>query len=66
LEISERELDVLELIADGFTNLEIADKIFLSKRTVEGYRQSLIDKTKVKNTAELVKYAFQHGLLKKS
>jgi DNA-binding NarL/FixJ family response regulator len=56
----------LELIADGFTNLEIADKIFLSKRTVEGYRQSLIDKTKVKNTAELVKYAFQHGLLKKS
>ena len=66
LEISERELDVLELIADGFTNLEIADKIFLSKRTVEGYRQNLIDKTRVKNTAELVKYAFQHGLLKKS
>ncbi|MNJ81080.1 Oxygen regulatory protein NreC [compost metagenome] len=56
----------MELIADGFTNLEIADKIFLSKRTVEGYRQNLIDKTGVKNTAELVKYAFQHGLLKKS
>jgi len=66
LDLNERELEVLELIADGFTNLEIADKIFLSKRTVEGYRQNLLDKTKVKNTAELVKYAFQHGLLKKS
>jgi len=65
LDLNERELEVLELIADGFTNLEIADKIFLSKRTVEGYRQNLLDKTKVKNTAELVKYAFQHGLLKK-
>ena len=66
LDLNERELEVLKLIADGFTNLEIADKIFLSKRTVEGYRQNLLDKTKVKNTAELVKYAFQHGLLKKS
>ena len=64
LDINDRELEVLALIADGFTNIEIADRIFLSKRTVEGYRQSLIDKTKVKNTAELVKYAFQHGLLK--
>ncbi|WP_426791606.1 response regulator [Sphingobacterium sp. WOUb80] len=64
LDINDRELEVLALIADGFTNVEIADRIFLSKRTVEGYRQSLIDKTKVKNTAELVKYAFQHGLLK--
>ncbi|MDQ1150635.1 response regulator [Sphingobacterium zeae] len=66
LDLNERELEVLELIADGLTNLEIADKIFLSKRTVEGYRQNLLDKTKVKNTAELVKFAFQHGLLKKS
>lgn len=66
LDLNERELEVLELIADGLTNLEIADKIFLSKRTVEGYRQNLLDKTKVKNTAGLVKYAFQHGLLKKS
>ena len=36
LDLNERELEVLKLIADGFTNLEIADKIFLSKRTVEG------------------------------
>ncbi|WP_246250607.1 response regulator transcription factor [Sphingobacterium prati] len=63
-DISERELEVLKLIADGFTNVEIADKIFLSKRTIEGHRQSLIEKMKVKNTAELVKVAFQSGILK--
>ena len=63
-DISERELEVLKLIADGFTNVEIADKIFLSKRTIEGHRQSLIEKMNVKNTAELVKVAFQSGILK--
>ncbi|MDR2272362.1 MAG: response regulator transcription factor [Sphingobacterium sp.] len=63
-DISERELEVLKLIADGFTNVEIADKIFLSKRTIEGHRQSLIEKLNVKNTAELVKVAFKSGILK--
>lgn len=43
-DISDRELEVLKLIAEGYTNIEIADKIFLSKRTVEGHRQNLIDK----------------------
>lgn len=62
-EISERELEVLELIAEGYTNIEIADKIFLSKRTVEGHRQNLIDKAGVKNTAHLVKFAFENGIL---
>src|SRR5690606_28025125 len=42
LDISERELEVLKLIGEGLTNLEIADRIFLSKRTVEGHRQNLI------------------------
>ncbi|MEI2273384.1 response regulator transcription factor [Sphingobacterium sp. ML3W] len=62
-EISERELEVLGLIAEGYTNIEIADKIFLSKRTVEGHRQNLIDKAGVKNTAHLVKFAFENGIL---
>lgn len=62
-DISERELTVLELISRGFTNAEIADQIFLSKRTVEGHRQQLIDKTKTKNTADLVRFAFQNKLL---
>lgn len=63
-DISERELNVLELIAQGHTNAEIADQIFLSKRTVEGHRQQLIDKTKTKNTADLVRFAFQSKLLR--
>ncbi|OJZ00096.1 response regulator transcription factor [Sphingobacterium sp. 40-24] len=62
-EISDREFAVLELIAQGFTAIEIADKIFLSKRTVEGHRQNLMDKTKSKNTADLIRFAFQQKLL---
>jgi len=43
--------------------LQIADKLFLSKRTVEGYRQNLLDKTKSKNTASLIKYAVKNSLI---
>jgi len=56
VDFSKRELEILTLIAEGFTNSEIADKLFTSKRTVEGHRQSLIDKTGVRNTAALIKY----------
>ncbi|MGB3065943.1 response regulator [Sphingobacterium thalpophilum] len=62
-DISERELSVLELIAEGYTNAEIADRIFLSKRTVEGHRQRLIEKTRTKNTAGLVRFGFHNMLL---
>ncbi|CAM3451787.1 response regulator transcription factor [Sphingobacterium prati] len=62
-EISERELSVLELIAEGYTNAEIADKIFLSKRTVEGQRQLLLEKTNSRNTAQLIQFGFQKRLL---
>ncbi len=62
-DITERELDVLVLISEGFTNGEIADRIFLSKRTVEGHRQRLMEKTKTKNTADLVRFGFQKMLL---
>lgn len=61
---TDRELEVLQLISDGFTNVQIADKLFLSKRTVEGYRQNLIEKMDVKNSASLIKYATLHGLVK--
>lgn len=62
-EINEREFSVLELISQGLTNAQIADQIFLSKRTIEGIRQHLIDKTQTKNTADLVRFAFQNKLL---
>lgn len=63
IELSMREIEVLHLIAEGYTNQEMADKIFLSKRTVEGHRQSLIDKTGSKNTAALIRFAVTNGYL---
>jgi DNA-binding NarL/FixJ family response regulator len=63
-EISKRELEVLQLISDGYTNGQIADKLFTSKRTIESHRRNLIEKTKTKNTAELIKYALSKGILK--
>ena len=63
IELSMREIEILHLIAEGYTNQEMADKIFLSKRTVEGHRQSLIDKTGSKNTAALIRFAVTNGYL---
>lgn len=62
-DLSKREAEVLTLIAEGFTNQEIADKLFTSKRTVEGHRQNLIDKTSTRNTAALIRYAIVNGLI---
>ncbi len=63
LDLTSRELEVLELLGEGYTNLEISKKLFLSKRTVEGHRQNLIDKTKSKNTPALIKFAVMNGLI---
>ena len=64
VDLSSRELEILNLIAEGFTNTEIADKIFTSKRTVETHRKNLIDKTGAKNTAALIKFSIVNGILK--
>ncbi|WP_207423640.1 response regulator transcription factor [Desertivirga brevis] len=61
--LTARELEVLALISEGYTNNEIAEKTFTSRRTVEGHRQSLIDKFGVKNTAQLIKHACKTGIL---
>lgn len=60
---SERELSVMDLMAEGLTNQQIADLLFLSKRTVEGIRQSILEKTGSKNSAALIKYAILHGYI---
>lgn len=60
---TERELEVLHFIAEGLTNSEIAEKIFVSKRTAEGHRQSLLEKTGSRNTAVLIKKAVLEGLI---
>ncbi|MGY3054200.1 DNA-binding NarL/FixJ family response regulator [Pedobacter sp. UYEF25] len=58
-----RELEVLQLIAEGYTNREMGEKLFLSKRTVEGHRQALLDKTSTKNTAMLIRFAYSNGYI---
>lgn len=63
VDFTSREIEILELIAEGFTNLEIADKLFTSKRTVEGHRLQMIAKTGVRNTAALVKFCITNGVL---
>ena len=61
--LSKREVEVLALIAEGFTNAEIADKLFTSKRTIETHRQNILEKTGAKNTANLIKYAIGHKII---
>ena len=62
-DLSERELEVLRLIALGHTNSEIAEKLFLSTRTVETHRAHIQQKIRRTSRAELVRYALDHGLL---
>lgn len=64
VDLSKREIEILSLIAEGFTNGEIADKTFTSKRTVETHRKNLIEKTGTKNTASLIKFAIVNGILR--
>lgn len=61
--LSDREMDVLVLIAEGHTNTEIADKLFTSVRTIETRRKNLLDKTGTTNTATLIRYAVVNGLV---
>ena len=61
--LSRRELEVLQLIADGSTTNEIAEKLFLSRRTIETHRQNIMDKMQVKNTAALIRVAMGKGLV---
>lgn len=61
--LSEREMEVLECIASGLTTQEIANKLFISKNTVETHRKNLLFKIKARNTAELVKNAYKKGII---
>jgi len=60
--ISPREIEVLKLIAQEFSNSEIAEKMYISIRTVDTHRRNLLEKLGAKNTAGLVKFAIQKGL----
>lgn len=61
--LSEREQEVLQLIALGHTNKEIAQQLFLSVKTVETYKARLMEKLNLRSRAALVRFALKHGLL---
>jgi DNA-binding NarL/FixJ family response regulator len=61
--LTRREIEVLKLIADGLTNQEIAEKLFISSWTVDSHRKNLLLKFNAKNTAILVKTAVTNGII---
>jgi len=63
IHITDRELEILELIVKEHTNQEIGEKLFISSRTVDAHRRNLLQKTGARNTAGLVKFAFQHNII---
>jgi len=62
--LSRREKEILEKICEGLSNQEIANALFISKRTVDKHRANLLEKTNSKNTASLILYAIKNKLIK--
>jgi DNA-binding NarL/FixJ family response regulator len=61
--LTQREKEVLALIANGFSNIEISKKLFLSVKTIDSHRTNLMRKIGAKNVAEVVRYAIQAGIV---
>lgn len=61
--LSKREIEILTMFAEGFINKEIADKLFISIRTVESHKNHIMQKLNLKTQVELVKYAIRHSLI---
>lgn len=61
--LTSRELEILKLICEGDSSNEIAEKLFIGKRTADFHRQNLLEKLKVKNTASLIVYATKNGMV---
>lgn len=61
--LSQREREILVAVCRGLSNQEIADELFISKRTVDKHRANILEKTGCKNTAALVVYAIRNGIV---
>ena len=61
--LSERELEIVLLIAQGMSSQQVADKLFISVRTVETHRKNILSKLNLNNVAGLIRLAFQQGLI---
>ncbi len=64
IELSDREKEIIRLISEGLSTQEIADKVFLSKHTVNTHRKNILSKLNVKNSAGVIRYAIQTGIVK--
>ena len=62
--LTARELEILELVSQGLTNQQIAQKLFISSRTIDTHRTNIMHKIGVHDVAHLVRYAIEHGLIK--
>ncbi len=62
-ELTQREIEILKLAASGMSNKEIADKLFISIKTVDAHKNHIMQKLKLKNTAELVLYAIKRKII---
>ncbi len=63
--LTPREIDVLKLLARGYTNRQIAQELCISPRTVEGHRSSLVSKLGLRSRVDLINFAEKHGILEK-
>lgn len=61
--LTDREIQILKYIYEGLTSQQIAEKLYISKRTVESHRANILHKTNSKNTADLIRFAVHHKLL---
>jgi len=64
VKLTRREIEVLNLVSMGLSNSEIADKLFISKRTVDGHKANLIQKTGSKNIVDLLIYSIKNNIIK--
>lgn len=64
IKLSAREFEVIVLLCRGLSTKDIAEKLYLSEHTIEGYRKDIIRKTNTKNTNELIHYALSNGIVK--
>jgi DNA-binding NarL/FixJ family response regulator len=61
---NDKEIEIIQKICEGLSSREIGDQLHLSMRTIEGYREKIQEKMKVKNTAGIVVYAIKKGIYK--
>lgn len=61
-ELTEREIEIIKLVAEGMTNKEIGETLFISHRTVDTHRTNLMKKLDINNVAGLIRFAFKNGL----